>query len=363
MRRCDRLVAVIGFTLLVSPSQAYTLLGFPSDTLVNSGWASRWATETPDPPSISLSYSYDAAAFSRIPGATAAIDRAFTKWDQANSVISLNRATYAPVLNTDDNLPAEGDFEGPANFGLGANIDVFMVPAGWTHSFLGQDFSFDSNALATTFVQKWSQYGTINTVDIYLNAKWNWRTDGGDFDVESVVLHEIGHSLGLDHTDQAAANGAKNYDPYTHKAGQPWTAGDLMNSGYYPDGVNRTIGADEIGGLAFLYPGLEGDADLDKSFTFFDIQLAIDMFMGFTDPPNPEALRNIDLDKNGMLDFMDLDGLITRFMFPDGNLAPPGYTLSFLRDAGYDVSRLPEPSTGSCLFVFLAWRVFRRRVQ
>lgn len=36
--------------------------------------------------------------------------------------------------------------------------------------------------------------------DVAMNANFTWNTDGTDFDAETVLLHEEGHALGLDHS-------------------------------------------------------------------------------------------------------------------------------------------------------------------
>ena len=114
--------------------------------------------------------------------------------------------------------------------------------------------------------------GNIQSVDIYLNSEINlinssyhWTTGGGNFDVETVVLHELGHALGLDHPDQVPNHpGSANYDPFTFEPGYESAGDAVMYSTYYPNGINRSLTEDEIGGLDFLYPGLVyGDANRD----------------------------------------------------------------------------------------------------
>ena len=72
---------------------------------------------------------------------------------------------------------------------------------------------------------------SIDEVDIALNTQFNWNTNGNDFDVETVFLHENGHALGLGHSN---------------------VVGAVMEPVY--DGVRRSLDSDDIAGITFLYP-------------------------------------------------------------------------------------------------------------
>ena len=83
---------------------------------------------------------------------------------------------------------------------------------------------------STTLAVAW--YGTsTDEVDIAMNTKFTWAINGGDFDVETVLLHEQGHAVGLGHSTVAGA----------------------IMAAYY-GGVQRTLGGDDISGISTLYP-------------------------------------------------------------------------------------------------------------
>jgi len=90
----------------------------------------------------------------------------------------------------------------------------------------------DKNTLGVT----WS--GTsIDEADMALNTKFTWNTNGNDFDIETVYLHENGHVLGLGHS---AVFGAVM---------EPIYAGERIS-----------LHPDDEAGIAFLYPSGPGNS-------------------------------------------------------------------------------------------------------
>ncbi len=352
-------LVLLGCLGLVTPARAYTLLGFPSDGSVQTGSFKRWQLEQAGPPSINLSYAIESSFLSTVPGAQQAAVNAFSSWNAASSVLSFTPVAYQPVVNSWANWinPQIGNFawEGPGAAlgapGIGANIDIMARPPGFSFTWQGRSFEMTSSILG--FAVPTGFGGEILSADLYLNSAMTWSTAGGHFDIETVVLHELGHILGLDHPEEAEPNGAVNYDPYTHQPGAPWSTGGLMHSGYWPDGINRIVGDDEVGGIAFLYPGVPGDANLDAQFGFADVDLAISVYFGISPRPNPEAFHNLDLNRNGTFEFSEVDTMICWwFSCPTAQSARTEFSLSLIESMGYDVSGLPEPATG--LFVLFA---------
>lgn len=104
------------------------------------------------------------------------------------------------------------------------------------------------NCLAATFTGYYTQSGrgnsrtyTIVDADIVTNAGYNWTVEGesacsGEFFLEGVQVHEIGHGLGLGHTNVAGATmypsvSACNNGPATTEADDEAGIVDLYGGG------------------------------------------------------------------------------------------------------------------------------------
>ena len=72
---------------------------------------------------------------------------------------------------------------------------------------------------------------SVDEADMALNTKFPWATDGTDYDVETVFLHENGHVVGLGHSDDPPA----------------------VMEAYY-GGEERSLYDDDKDGITFLYP-------------------------------------------------------------------------------------------------------------
>jgi len=76
-------------------------------------------------------------------------------------------------------------------------------------------------------------YGTtIDEADMAINTNFSWSTDGiNDYDLESVILHELGHVVGLGHSGLSAA---------------------VMYASYVEP--RRSLHPDDVAGIYTLYP-------------------------------------------------------------------------------------------------------------
>ncbi len=106
---------------------------------------------------------------------------------------------------------------------------------------------------ATTFLVD-STNGEILEADIYLNAAFPWSVaaagEAGKFDVESILVHEIGHLFGLGHsaigeTELRPTGGRRVIAAETVMFPVAFAAGSIEG---------RRLAADDLAGISDLYP-------------------------------------------------------------------------------------------------------------
>ncbi|MBN1946614.1 MAG: matrixin family metalloprotease [Bradymonadales bacterium] len=129
---------------------------------------------------------------------------------------------------------------------LNANIVIFR-PVNWSHP---------RGALALTSVTFNSATGEIVDADIEFNDEWFTfsATDEEDAirnDIQNTLTHEVGHLLGLDHTDDLQAT--------------------MYSRAPMQEVKKRTLEQDDIDGLCTIYPVAEATGRCDLSAVeFFD---------------------------------------------------------------------------------------------
>ncbi|MBI1324512.1 matrixin family metalloprotease [bacterium] len=142
----------------------------------------------------------------------------------------------------------------------------------------GYDFA-NSQILASTFgppPDGWSRAG-----DISVNVGVNWNL-GSNIDLRTVILHEVGHSLGLDH---------------------PSDTQSIMYESY--QGVRPTLAAGDIAGIQALY-----GARRDDSYTLAGIGVSAANPISLAAPALGEratALGGIELAAAGAADYFRID--------------------------------------------------------
>jgi hypothetical protein len=153
-----------------------------------------------------------------------------------------------------------------------ANVSITSRFAGFTSAEPGSD---DGNSVvgfrarpdldrtlgATTFVID-DATGAILESDIFLNSIFAWSAaangEAGKFDVESVVVHEMGHLLGLGHS----ALGETELRPTGGRAVLGKRA--VMFPIAYPTGsiADRSLQADDVAGITDIYGNTAAQQEL-----------------------------------------------------------------------------------------------------
>ena len=75
------------------------------------------------------------------------------------------------------------------------------------------------NCLALTALVLQSGQVIVET-DVTFNASWTWNTNGSDIDVQAVATHELGHTLGIHHTELTSTPRPTMYASYFGTGGR-----------------------------------------------------------------------------------------------------------------------------------------------
>lgn len=193
MSRSNRtlLLLIILAASLVASAKSFTFASGASRPPGVLRWAKREI-----PVSISESLFSSTANIKYGSDVVGAIDRSFTAWAEATGLeFTLIRTA---------NLRANPS----GNSGDGVNL-ITIAPLAENILLLGRDADIAAGATRIFYDHR----GRITEADIVLSPLQQFSTDGtfGTFDLESALMHEIGHLLGLDHSPIPAATMFDNY--------------------------------------------------------------------------------------------------------------------------------------------------------
>ena len=130
--------------------------------------------------------------------------RSFLAWTELECDSGVSSLSFAEL---DETVCKKTEYN---SGGANANIILFQDNK-W-------DYSGVDNTLAKTTVTFDDDTGEILDADIEINHAYNHFTINDmeiDYDLESVLTHEVGHFIGLDHTQDFAATMFAGYEPGT----------------------------------------------------------------------------------------------------------------------------------------------------
>ncbi len=112
--------------------------------------------------------------------------------------------------------------------------------------------------------------------DIYLNANKSWSTTATTpstkFDFESVVVHELGHALGIEHTSITAPYVSGTETPATQKPIMvPSLSAGLQRRTARPDDIVSAIVRSQVRWTGYDFDPTTIDIDVDNGSNFYDI--------------------------------------------------------------------------------------------
>lgn len=216
-----RLILLAGSLLLATPASAFEYMAFCADDPTGVSW-----NFDEGPLTWHLSSTHVSTDLSEAEVRSAVIG-AFNEWNEPSCSLVPSQQGVA--------------IEGEPFAEEGDEVVIGFYEDAWPPS-LG------AGLLALTRIEFDTTACELFAGDIAVNgADWTWLSglpadDGTEADLQAVMTHEVGHLLGLDHTQLGGS--AMNF-PYDYDLG--W----------------RTLGCDDTGGICDLYPS--GDATCSDS--------------------------------------------------------------------------------------------------
>ena len=185
----------------------------------------------------------------------------FVHWSRSQITVMLNPANQGGEPGVPlalQHAMASWTAVTPANFQLnyGGTTSAGFVTDGINTVGFGTTSGCTGGCLALTALVL-GPGQVIQEVDVSFNDAVNWNTNGSDYDVEAIAAHELGHCLGIHHTDiTKPRNRPTMYTAYFGTGGRTLESDDrdALNCAYARYPVAAMI-ADDDGSATPSEPG------------------------------------------------------------------------------------------------------------
>jgi len=191
-----------------------------------------------------LLFGADAAAYVTMKSSSTGVE---LRWTSLPMKFNIDQVTPPGVTSTDQRNAVKAAYQAWSNvscsYYASSDLGIVSKPWGdkqdsintnvWTPSWPS---NYGQSALGITWTSYDPSSGKIFDADTHYNPNYSWSTAGSAYkiDVQSVATHEIGHQLGMDHSQYQDAT-------MFYATGQ----GDTSQ---------RSLHSDDIAGICHLYP-------------------------------------------------------------------------------------------------------------
>ena len=181
----------------------------------------------------------------------------FVHWSHSQITVMLNPANQGGepgVATALQNAMASWTAVTPANYQLiyGGTTTAGFVTDGKNTVGFGSTSGCTGGCLALTALVL-GPGQVIQETDVSFNDAYNWNTNGSDYDVEAIAAHELGHCLGIHHTDiTKPRNRPTMYTAYFGTGGRTLESDDR-------DALNCSASRYPVSSIIFADESADGD--------------------------------------------------------------------------------------------------------
>jgi len=251
------------------------------------------------------------------------------------STSTQNSAIEDAIETWDDALDSLGSDISMAYYGSSTTRSFDVTDNVNTVAFGSWDSLDTENAITICRVSTTAgcNFGEVLECDMLMNDnQYDWtdgtyecgQGQGTDKDIQSIVTHELGHLLGLGHTEETGCSPLATMAPGDVACGCCESQTENLD--------RRTLAADDVNGLSEIYGPGNGDSDYVKELAGGDgypskpvsdapperVPARLDLLTSYPNPFNPETVISVELTQGAdvALRVYNVAGQMVRELFP-----------------------------------------------